>query len=41
MSPQEVTRVFVYELRPERLRAPSPFEIDWYKDTHALLARSS
>jgi len=42
MSPEEVMRLLLYELRPERgkLRAPTPFEIGWYKDTHALLARS-
>jgi hypothetical protein len=39
MSPEEVTRILLHELRPERakLRTPTPFEIGWYKDTHTLL----
>jgi hypothetical protein len=43
MSPAEVMRLLLYELRPERakLRTPTPFEIGWYKDTHALLTHSS
>lgn len=42
MSPEEVTRLLLYELRPERakLRTPTPFEIGWYKDTHALFTGS-
>jgi len=42
MSPEEVTRILLYELRPERakLRAPTRFEIGWYEKTHALLGGS-
>jgi hypothetical protein len=42
MSPEEIMRILVFELRPERakLRAPTPFEIGWYKDTHMLLTGS-
>jgi hypothetical protein len=42
MSPEEVMRILLYELRPDRVkpRAPTPFEIGWYQDTHALFVGS-
>jgi hypothetical protein len=42
MSPEEVMRILLYELRPDRVkpRAPTPFEIGWYQDTHVLFAGS-
>jgi hypothetical protein len=42
MSPEELTRILLYELRPERARrrAPTQFEIGWHKDTHALFTGS-